>query len=131
MTTEVELLPDSMSSAEVHQYAMALLSSDESVEIILKKLDELADLQWHTYETPNSTLQLALCKWLSENWNSNSQPYLEAVLGISYCFGLDKEFYTRALALYSGEHIAEFKKNLTMSVGHSINPWWSVQMKNA
>jgi hypothetical protein len=130
MFTEFETLPEFMSAPQVHRYAIALLSSNEPVETILEKLNKLADIQWHTYETTNSILQEAVSDWLLKNWNSSSQFYLEAVLGISYCFGLDKELYIKALPLYLGEHFSEFKKNLDMSEGDSINPWWSMQLKN-
>ena len=128
---EYESIPDSISSSEVHKYTMNILTSSESVFSALSKLDIIADRQWHTYVLPSTELQAALRKWLISNWVSNSQEYMESILALSYCFGLDKELYQKALENYSGEHKAEFQKNLSKSLGKTINPWWSMERKNA
>ncbi len=127
---EYESLPDSIEANQVHDLAMSVLSSNEAVDLVLAKLDILADRQWHTYELPNSELRQTLRKWLIQNWFSNDQEYLEEVLGLAYCFGLDKEFYQKALESYTGEHRAEFNRHLAKSEGDTIDPWWSMGKKN-
>ncbi len=121
--------PDTMSRDEVHRHCMAVLEESEkdSISVTLAKLDELADRQWHTYELPDPGLQTRLRKWLIDNWVSADQDYLESVLGLSYCFALDKELYRRALQCYKGEHLKEFQRDLEKSGGDSIDPWWSLK----
>jgi len=128
---DYEKLPDSMPVAEVLEHCKKLLDSDEAQSEVLSKLDILADRQWHTYQLPNPMLQAKLRAWLMKHWVSEDQDYLEAVLGLAYCFGLDKEIYELALVEYHGDHVAEFRKNLEMSAGDNIEPWWSMTERNA
>lgn len=125
---EYESLPDSMSRDEIYRHCMTVLeeSKKEDTSVTLAKLNELADRQWHTYELPDSALQDRLSRWLIDNWVSADQDYLESVLGLSYCFALDKELYRCALANYTGNHVKEFQRSLENSVGDKIDPWWSM-----
>jgi hypothetical protein len=124
---DYESLPDSMPAAEVHEHCMRVLSLAEAPSSVLAKLEVLADRQWHTYELPAPALQEALRGWLIRNWVSPDQDYLESVLGLAYCFGLDKELFQRALDNYTGEHAADYRQDLEMSHGENIDPWWSMK----
>ena len=126
-----EALPESLSVAEVRELTMQVISSSEAVGSALAKLDILADRQWHTYELPAPELQAALREWLIRHWVSDDQDYLEIVLGVAYCYALDKEFYQKALEAYSGDHRAEFQQIFDKSKGDTIDPWWSLRSKNA
>ena len=125
---EYESLPDSMSRDEIHRHCMTVLeeSKKEDISVTLAKLNELGDRQWHTYELPDSALQARLRRLLIDNWVAADQGYLESVLGLSYCFALDKELYRCALTNYTGDHLEEFQRSLENSVGDNINPWWSM-----
>jgi len=124
---DYENLPDYMEVEELYRYCMLALdeSNNEEMFTTLEKLDELGNRQWHTYELPNSDLQNRIRNWIINNWE-NSQTFLEGVLGICYCFGLDKELYIQALNGYTGVHKQEFENNLKNSTGNFINPWWSM-----
>jgi hypothetical protein len=100
----------------------------EEKDVTLKKLEILCDKQWHTYELPSSYIQSKIKEWLIENWEINND-YLDVVLGVSYCFGLDKGLYEKALSLYKGEFFDEYKENLTNSKGVFIDPYWSMPKK--
>jgi hypothetical protein len=128
---DYEALPDKLSVAEVHEYTMQILSSPMALESALAKLEILADRQWHTYELPAPELQAALREWLIRHWVSKDEWFLETVLGLAYCYALDKEFYQKALEAYSGEHLAEFQEIFNNSKGDSIDPWWSLGPRNA
>jgi hypothetical protein len=127
--TEYKNLPDGMTKEEVLDLSNKCLdeAEHESVSATLEKLNILADHQWHTYELPDSMLRARLRQWLIQNWIENSQQYLESVLGLCYCFGLDKEFYAKALENYTGEHAEEFRRNFSKSDGENIDPWWSMK----
>ena len=127
--TEYEGLPDYLSRDEVHRHCMTVLveSEKDDISVTLAKLNELGDRQWHTYELPDPALQTRLRKWLIDNWVSADQDYLESVLGLSYCFALDKELYGLALQYYTGEHLKEFQRDLEKSDGDNIDPWWSMK----
>ena len=128
---DYEALPDRLSVAEVHEQTMHVLASPDSVESTLAKLEILADRQWHTYERPAPELQAALREFLIQHWVSTDEWFIEVVLGLAYCFALDKEFYQKALEAYSGEHLAEFQETFDRSKGDTIDPWWSLGPKNA
>lgn len=125
--SEYRLLPDYMKPAEVEKYCMLILreSSLETVHQTLAKLREMADRQWHTYELPGRNLQDELKKWLIQNWTTNADEYLESVMVLSYCFGLEKEFFRQALSLCQGNSRDEFQRHLDNSEGEFMDPWWT------
>lgn len=127
--SEYRLLPDYMKPAEVEKYCILILreSSLEVVPQTLAKLREMSDRQWHTYELPSRSLQDELKNWLIQNWTTNSDEYLESVMVLGYCFGLDKEFFQKALSLYQGKSKNEFQRGLDKSDGEFIDPWWSMK----
>jgi len=127
--SEYKLLPDYIEPAEVEKYCFLILqeSALETVAQTLEKLNEMSDRQWHTYQLPPRELQDELKKWLIQNWTSNSSEYLESIMGLSYCFGLDKEFFSKALAYYEGRFKNGFRRDLDNSVGEFIDPWWSMK----
>lgn len=125
---EIDALPDSLETDEVSRLTEQVLaaSASESPTVTLEKLSLLADRQWHTYVLPPDHVRSHLASWLMANWAPNSQEFLEKVLGISYCYGLEKDLYLRALNAYTGWARAEFESNLLHSPGTAINPWWSL-----
>ncbi len=131
MTTldEYEQLPDCMTVSEVHQHCMVILDDavTDDVSLTLAKLDEMSNRQWHTYELPEATLQTRLREWLIDNWVSPDEAFLESVLGLAFCFGLDKDLFQQALRGYKGQHVGEFQQHLDESNGSSIDPWWSLK----
>lgn len=110
--SKYRLLPDYMKPAEVEKYSMLILreSSLETVSQTLAKLRDMADRQSHTYELPSRNLQDELKKWLIQNWTTNADEYLESVMVLSYCFGLDKRFFRKALSLYQAIRGMNFSK---------------------
>lgn len=130
---EYESLPDSMSHDEIQRLCITALeeSETEDIPVTLAKLDQLGHRQWHTYKLPDPALQSQLRQWLIDHWASPGQEYLEAVLSLSYCFGLDKEIFGQALMCYTGEHLEEFNKDLEKSDGNDIDPWWSMKQYSA
>ncbi len=124
--SEYRHLPDYMKPVEVERYCLLILqeSSLESVTQTLEKLQEMSDRQWHTYELPSKELRNKLKNWLIQNWTLNSSEYLESMMVLSYCFGLDKEFFSQALVHYDGKFKVKFQRDLENSAGDSIDPWW-------
>jgi len=96
-------------------------------EDTLGDLNYLGDKQWHTYELPSKVLQERITNWLIQNWTSNSNKFLEGVMGVCYCFALDKEIVQKALELYDGEFKQEYKRHLDKSLGDNMDPWWSMK----
>ena len=121
---DYEDLPDYLEVGDIHRYCMLALdeSIQDEISITLRKFDELGNRQWHTYVLPNCELKNRIKTWILDNWN-DSQNFLEDVLGICYCFGLDKELYIQALNGYKGIHRQEFENNLKNSSGDFIDPW--------
>ena len=105
-------------------------SSNESPNVTLSKLRILGDRQWHTYEPAPEDIHNRLEAWLLENWSTDSQDFFESTLVISYCYGLDKNLYTKALKEYQGEGKREFELDLDRSAGKNIDPWWSMGPRN-
>ncbi|HZL89254.1 MAG TPA: hypothetical protein VFB96_12825 [Pirellulaceae bacterium] len=128
-TEDLENLPDYLEPADVWRLSEQVLqeSTQESVSATLRKLNVLADQQWHGYEPAPRDLRERLTRWLVQNWQSGSEEYLEAVLGLTYCYGLDKRIYREALCAYHGPFRKEFERNLERSVGENIDPWWSLR----
>ena len=126
---DYENLPDSMSRVEIQRYCLHALreSETESIAETLAKLEELSQRQWHTYELPDPALQRMLRQWLIDRWVSPDQAYLESVLGLSYCFALDKAIFIQALESYCGEHHQEFEQALETSQGDRLDPWASLR----
>ena len=124
-----EHLPEYPESSEVEKYCFAILdeANREPTQDTIQKLQAIGDKQWHTYQLPSIELQAALKKWLIQNWISNSDDYLEAILYLAFNFGLDKEFYTKALSLYEGRFEGEYQRALDNSSGDFIDPWWSMK----
>ena len=130
--SEYRHLPDYMKPAEVERYCFLILqeSSLESVTQTLEKLREMSDRQWHTYELPSKELRNKLKNWLIQNWTSNSSEYLESMMVLSYCFGLDKEFFSQALAHYDGKFKVNFQRDLENSPDDRIDPWWRLRSED-
>ena len=130
--SEYGKLPDYMDISEVEKYCLLILDeADQEIrETTISKLREMCNRQWHTYKQPSLELKSALKEWLINNWVSNSDHYLETIMVISFNFGLEKALFTKALSLYKGRHVTEFKRNIEKSLGDNINPWWSMEELN-
>ena len=111
---DYQILPDYMEQAEVEKYCILILqeASLETVNQTLCKLKEMGNRQWHTYRLPSKEFQQELKQWLIQSWTSNTDEFLEYVLVISFDFGLDKEFYKKALDLYRGKNQREFQHKI-------------------
>jgi len=123
-----ENLPEGLDKDElqnIYTIFFEELNSDDDEEM-RAKLDILCDKQWHTYELPNDDIQEKIRTWLVNNWREE-QEYLELILGVCYCFGLDKKLYVRALDVYQGEHKSEYENDLKQSDGDFIDPYWSMK----
>jgi hypothetical protein len=127
--SDYKRLPDYLDPLAVDEYCLRALaeSSTESVWITIEKLKELSDRQWHTYRLPPKALQIKLQSWLVKHWSSDSPEYLEAVMIISYCFGLEKRIFVRALKSYRGKFRTVFQKDLENSSEDFIDPWWGLK----
>ncbi len=101
-------------------------SQEMGIDITMERIDELSDKQWHTYEWPSDILKERITCWLEENWNVASNEYFLFVLGVGYCFALNKTFFKKALDQYNGEHKKEFEDDYNNSPQDFINPWWSL-----
>ena len=126
---EYDNLPESMKPKDIHAYCLQILkeANTDTREITLGKLNILGDKQWHTYELLPMEVRIKIREWLIQNWTDNSQQYLEDVMGIAYCYALEKGIFAEALKLYRGEHKKEFEDNLANSAGDHIDPWWSMR----
>lgn len=100
----------------------------DSYEDVYKKLEIICDKQWHTSELPGKDVQEMIRNWIVNNW-TDSQKFYELVIGLCYCFGLEKELYTRALNLYHGEYKNDYEKDLEQSKGDCIDPYWSMRVR--
>ena len=102
---------------------------EDPFEVACKKIDILCDKQWHTYDLPSVDVQIKLQRWLLDNWR-DSKEYVKLGLGVCYCFGLSKNLFRRFLDLYKGDNLWEYQNILNASVGHGINPYWSLEKSN-
>ena len=123
---------DNISSAEIASNCQRLIAGTETISLVdtLSELDELSDLQWHTYESMDESIVEEMEKWFVSKWTED-QGFLEALLGIGYCFGFRKEIYRKGLEAYDGEHNDEFRLNFENSNGARIDPWWSLKNQPA
>lgn len=125
---DYEDLPDYISTNEVERLSSLILaeSSSENKLMTIEKLAILGDHQWHNYVVPSDELRQALSKYLCEFW-SDSQEFVEGVIGICYLFSLEKDLYKRALDIYSGEYKQEYIQDYIKSDAEYINPFWSLK----
>lgn len=124
-----EDLPDYLEPGVVWELTERALreSAGEEVRLTLFKLDALSDRQWHTYKLAPETLRENLRTWLIKHWQPQSEFYLEMLLGLAYCYALDKGIYVQALEQYQGRDKCEFERHLEKSAGENIDPWWSMR----
>ena len=123
---------DTIPVTEIASICHRLISESATRPFVdtLSEMDELADIQWHTYESQEETVIEEIEEWFTKNWKSD-QEFFEALLGIGYCFGFRKELYKKGLELYDGEHNEEFRLNYENSSGNRIDPWWSLRNRKA
>jgi len=101
-------------------------AAEEPEAVTLRKLDILCDKQWHTSELPDKEIQKQVRELIMSHWDESSS-FLELVLGVCYCFGLDKELFCKSLSLYDGEFKDEFVSHLENSKGDNVDPYWSMR----
>ncbi|ASF48177.1 hypothetical protein [Methylovulum psychrotolerans] len=121
-------LPETMTKMAVAKLLADFLQAADSDtgEQNYAKLDIIGDKQWHTYEVADADVRQKLSHWLEANWEEN-QDYFDMVLGVCYCFGLEKSLFMRALQGYHGEQLWEYVQMLDNSVGKTIDPYWSMK----
>jgi len=128
-TDKYASLPDGMDPSTVWELTKEALieSGDEGTVLILRRLEELSHLQWHTYEIPPQALREHLQCWLLDHWKL-SIFFIESVLLIAYCFALDKRIYAKALAEFPAEkrEHAQHAQDLEQSLAENMDPWWSM-----
>jgi len=113
----------------VEQFCNLALDQAETVTVneTLGNLKYLGDKQWHTYEPASDALRDRIKNWLIQSGALDSTENHVAVLVISFCFSLDKEFYSTVLEKYVGAEKLQFAKDLENSHGDFIDPWWSLK----
>ena len=123
---------DNISPAEIASHCQRLIAGTEGMSLVdtLSELDDLSNLQWHTYEMNEERIVDEMGNWFLSKWNDD-QGFLEALLGIGYCFGFRKEIYKKGLESYDGERNEEFRLNFENSNGDRIDPWWSLKNQPA
>ena len=126
--SDIENIPEGANASEIAKYFYNWYADakKESIDESLEKLNALAGAQWRAKEIQSKSLRTLLTRWLNDNYSSLLN-YQEAVLGIAYCFGLDKEFFRGILDSYDGDSRQEFVEHLEKSTGDFIDPYWSIR----
>ena len=125
--SDLDSHPEYPDKQVIEDFCILVLQESEMETVVetLDKLRLLGDKQWHTYELPSKDLQTKIRQWLINNWISNTDAYLEALLSTCINFALEKELFRKALDLYAGKHKTEFEAALNNSQGDHIDPWWT------
>lgn len=119
---------DRASASELEELCIEFFGQEDrnfhNLEIEL--VDDLADRQWHRYELPSYGVDSTVGAWLEDYCDyPMSSPTL--ILKLAYSFGLDKSFFHKVKARIPKDEIAEYHKDLEMSKGSRIDPYWSVR----